>query len=70
MLIIKYEAETVKDNITPLTITNALIENPELDLGDLEEIAEHLLIYIKRCRLRQEEVQRNIDIYRKEHELD
>lgn len=70
MLKVNIIAETENDVFNPMTIANALVEDPDLNIGDLEEIAEHLLIYVTRCRLRQEEVSRNIDIYRKEHGLD
>lgn len=70
MLKIYYESETENDNANPLSISNALIENPNLDLGDLEEISKHLAVYVRRCRLRQKEMQREIDIYRREHGLD
>lgn len=51
MLEIQFYMETPKDYITPITIANALIEREELTSAQLEEIAEHLLAYIKRNRI-------------------
>ena len=70
MVRISYEAETENDNISPLTIAHAMVEDSNLDLSDLEEIANHLLAYTTRCRLRIEEVNKIIDEYRKEQRLE
>ena len=70
MLKISYCGETENDIVSPLTISHAIVEDPNLDLSDLEEIANHLLAYVTRCRLRIEERNKFIDEYRKERGLE
>ena len=57
MLVVKYIAETENDTFSPISVANALIRNEDmLSADDLEDIAEHLLIYVKRCRFQREEI--------------
>lgn len=59
MLVVKYIAETENDTFSPILVANALIQNVDmLSADDLEDIAEHLLIYVKRCKLQREEIER------------
>ena len=66
MLIINFNLETENDNITPLTIAHSLIETADLDLCDLEEIAEHLSVYVKRSRMYIEERQGILNMFMKD----
>jgi hypothetical protein len=61
MLKMRYEAETGNDDMNALTIANAIIDtchcgNYDLSdaLDDIEEIADHLLAYVKRGRKKEE----------------
>ena len=51
MLRIMYEQETIKDYVTPINVASALIESKVFEPVELEEIAEHLLTYVKRIRI-------------------
>ena len=58
MLKILFEAETENDIASSISVANALIKSVDmLSTDDLEDIAEHLLIYVKRCRLQREEIE-------------
>ena len=58
MLKILFEAETENDIASSISVANALIESVDmLSTDDLEDIAEHLLIYVKRCRFQREEIE-------------
>ena len=58
MLVVKYIAETENDIVSPISVANALIQNEDmLSTDDLEDIAEHLLIYVRRCKLQREEIE-------------
>jgi hypothetical protein len=71
MLKINFELETDSDVISPLTVANALVENPNIvDVTELEDIAKCLLVYTERCKQRCKEVSENIKQYRKKHNLD
>ena len=53
MLQIHFHAETPKDNISAITVANGLIENGSLTPAELEEIAGHLLAYVKCLRTKE-----------------
>lgn len=58
MLKVLFEAETQNDIASSISVANALIKSVDmLSTDDLEDIAEHLLIYVKRCRLQREEIE-------------
>lgn len=47
MLKIKFEAETDNDFMTPLTISNSIINLEFLEIEQIQEISEHLKSYVK-----------------------
>lgn len=49
-VVIAYEAETPNDVFTPMTIASALAKDPLLGVDDLEEIADHLMVYVNKVR--------------------
>lgn len=49
-VLVNFEAETVNDVFSPMTIASALAENDTLDIDDLDEIADHLKTYVKNVR--------------------
>lgn len=49
-VIINFCLETENDVVNPMTIASALVENVTIGLDDLEEIADHLKIYVKNVR--------------------
>ena len=58
MLRLNFIAETENDIASPISVANALIQNKAMySTDDLEDIAEHLLIYVKRYKLQREEIQ-------------
>lgn len=71
MLKINFELESENDLITPATIAHALVESPDIaGVTELEDIANHLMVHVRRCYQRQDEVRENIEQFRKDLSLD
>lgn len=47
MVKIYFEAETSNDYVSPISVANSLITETRFDMDDLEEIANHLLAYVR-----------------------
>lgn len=52
MVKFRYEAETVDDLITPMTIAHALTSDKILSLEDLSSISDHLRIYVREQQMK------------------
>lgn len=50
MLRIGFIADCPGDTITPINVASSLISSDRLGSYELEEIAEHLLAYVKRIK--------------------
>lgn len=51
-VVINYYAETANDEINPINIAAGLTRSDFFSIDDLAEIAEHLLTYVNRARLK------------------